>query len=391
MTRPAVRSVKTRRVFYIPGFDPFPSRRYRELFRTEGKAQAQISGYDLSMKADGPGWRTTYQNRGDDHSVITQFRVLSWSDVVKSQMHGGPFRLLGKLCRTAWIYARSGAYRRLWSLRRGPVLSVVYPVFGFLIQLMIIAALSAVAGYAASSVIGMSGWAVSLIAWPLWRACVQLDRRLYIHYLLHDFAASAEHEGAVSPKMAARIDEFRTQIEEALLSDVDEVLIVGHSSGAHIAALTLAPFAQNETGKLGFVSLGHVFPMLGLLRRADALRTAVRQLGQGNIPWVDVSSLADGCAFALCHPVSVITSCKDTKWPLVFSAAFGKSVSPKRLAAMRWRFFRKHFQYLCAFDRPEYFDYFALTCGSRSLWDRYQSRAPSKSVIMHVARGVRYD
>jgi hypothetical protein len=81
-------------VFYIPGFDPFPSRRYRELFRTEGKAQAQISGYDLSMKADGPGWRTTYQNRGDDHSVITQFRVLSWSDVVKSQMHGGPFRLL---------------------------------------------------------------------------------------------------------------------------------------------------------------------------------------------------------------------------------------------------------------------------------------------------------
>jgi hypothetical protein len=131
--------------------------------------------------------------------------------------------------------------------------------------------------------------------------------------------------------------------------------------------------------------------MLGLLRRADALRTAVRQLGQGNIPWVDVSSLADGCAFALCHPVSVITSCKDTKWPLVFSAAFGKSVNPKRLAAMRWRFFRKHFQYLCAFDRPEYFDYFALTCGSRSLWDRYQSRAPSKSVIMHVARGVRYD
>jgi hypothetical protein len=31
-----------RRVFYIPGFDPFPPRRYRELYRTESQEQARI-------------------------------------------------------------------------------------------------------------------------------------------------------------------------------------------------------------------------------------------------------------------------------------------------------------------------------------------------------------
>ena len=39
-----------RRVFYIPGFDPFPPRRYRELYRTESQEQAQISGYTITQE-----------------------------------------------------------------------------------------------------------------------------------------------------------------------------------------------------------------------------------------------------------------------------------------------------------------------------------------------------
>ena len=38
-------AVFRRRVFYIPGYDPFHPRRYRELYRSEGAQQAGISGY----------------------------------------------------------------------------------------------------------------------------------------------------------------------------------------------------------------------------------------------------------------------------------------------------------------------------------------------------------
>ena len=41
--------VVRRRVFHIPGYDPMHPRRYRELYRTESAAQAQISGYELSL------------------------------------------------------------------------------------------------------------------------------------------------------------------------------------------------------------------------------------------------------------------------------------------------------------------------------------------------------
>ena len=66
---------------------------------------------------------------------------------------------------------------------------------------------------------------------------------------------------------------------------------------------------------------------------------------------------------------------------LWFSAACTQSLSPARWKALRWRFFRLHFQYLCAFDQPKDYDYFQITAGPRLLKDRYKGRGPSKSRI----------
>ena len=60
--------VRRRRVFYIPGYDPIHPRRYRELYRSEGNAQAEISGYDIALSAKsgyGPyGWKITSNQDG---------------------------------------------------------------------------------------------------------------------------------------------------------------------------------------------------------------------------------------------------------------------------------------------------------------------------------------
>jgi hypothetical protein len=97
---------------------------------------------------------------------------------------------------------------------------------------------------------------------------------------------------------------------------------------------------------------------------------------------VDVSAPGDGCSFALCDPVAVSgVSGPDKKWPLVLSAAFTQTLSPERWKALRWRFFRLHFQYLCAFDRPGTYDYFRITAGPLTLAERFKDRAPSNSRI----------
>ena len=104
--------------------------------------------------------------------------------------------------------------------------------------------------------------------------------------------------------------------------------------------------------------------------------------------WVDVTAPGDGCSFALCDPVAVSgVAGPGKRWPLVISAAFTQTLSPARWRALRWRFFRLHFQYLCAFDRPGDYDYFRITAGPLTLSQRFHGRAPSASRIERPVNG----
>lgn len=132
-------TVRKRRVFYIPGYDPIPPRRYRELFRKEGAAQAQISGYQLQMGAgtagQGFGWRARAQIAGQ--SCDSDFQVLVWSDIVRDSMANSVLATYGQLLSTAWAYIGTGALWRLMRLRKGPVIAALYPVVALLGQLVL--------------------------------------------------------------------------------------------------------------------------------------------------------------------------------------------------------------------------------------------------------------
>ena len=129
--------VKTRRVFYVPGYDPIHPRRYRELYRKESAVQAGISGYTVDLKpkaTDGPyGWRV--DARMDDQPVQAHIEVLVWSDIVRGSMSNTIAATYGQLVRTAWVYIASGALWRLMKLRKGPVIAALYPVGMLLVQL----------------------------------------------------------------------------------------------------------------------------------------------------------------------------------------------------------------------------------------------------------------
>ncbi|MEL7202297.1 MAG: hypothetical protein AAGK25_11955, partial [Pseudomonadota bacterium] len=81
MSRSHPKSVKRRRVFYIPGYDPIHPRRYRELYRKESAAQAAISGYDIALHANNGqahfGWQV--DARIDGRQVRADVDVLVWS------------------------------------------------------------------------------------------------------------------------------------------------------------------------------------------------------------------------------------------------------------------------------------------------------------------------
>ncbi len=407
MTEGIERRVARRRVFYIPGYDPIHPRRYRELYRREGAAQAAVSGHALSLspkRGGGPyGWRVTGRVEGAE--VAADIEVLVWSDIVRASMAAGILATYGQLLRTAWTYIASGALRRLMWLRKGPVIAALYPVGMLLAQLLVALGLGALAGWLAVLAlrwagVGTGGWgwalrllAVAAVAWPVLRWFRARDGRLYAYYLMHDYAFSARWGGANPPALEARMAEFGRAVAAALREEgVDEVLVVGHSSGAHLAVSVLADLIRagavpREGPALGLLTLGQVIPMMSFLPRAARLRADLAFLStRGELAWIDVTAPGDGCAFALCDPVAVSgVRPEGARWPLVLSAAFTRTLAPETWRRLRWRFFRLHFQYLCAFDRPGDYDYFRITAGPLTLRHRFAGRAPSRSVIALAA------
>ena len=390
---------RRRRVFYIPGYDPIHPRRYRELYRKEGRDQAAITGYDLTLspgKGDGGRYGWHVETLVDGARTDTDVEVLVWSDIVRDSMSNSIPATYLQLLRTAWAYIGSGALWRLMRLRKGPVIAALYPIVMLLAQL----ALALLAGWllwraaglltpwlgvAAQGIGALAGIAAAVLVLRWFRA---RDNRLYAYYLMHDFAYSAQARGANPPELEARMAEFADTVAAALQTDVDEVLVVGHSSGAHLGVSILADLIRDgrvppNGPALAFLSLGQVVPMVSFLPDAWRLRRDLAYLAQSDrLTWVDVTAPGDGCAFALCDPVAVSgVAPQDKRWPLVFSAAFTQTLGPERLAALKRRYFRLHFQYLCAFDRPKDYDYFLITAGPVTLARRYHGRPASISRI----------
>lgn len=410
--------VARRRVFYIPGYDPFPARRYRELYRKEGARQARISGYALTLSAcpaaKGRGWRATFSEAGTQSQA--EVEILGWSDIVAGSMGGSIAATYLQLVRTAWTYLGSGALFRLVRLRKGPTIAALYPIgvllgealaavgLGWVVATLIHRAFGRLgAGEMATGASGpgLSGLAVSLAvgavcALLLLRWFKARDGRIYAYYLMHDYAFTASEGGALPKALQPRLAAFADKIASALEDDCDEVLVVGHSSGAHLGVMVLADLIRAgrvpaDGPALGFLTLGQVVPMASFLPAASDLRRDLAFLSvRPELTWVDVTAPGDGCAFALCDPVAVsVAAPKGKRWPLVVSAAFSRTLSPETWQALRWRFFRLHFQYLCAFDRPGDYDYFRITAGPETLAARFRGRAPSRSRIERPLSGYR--
>ena len=383
--------VRSRRVFYVPGYDPFPPRRYREFYRKEGRAQAGLSGYALDLRAGEAGagyaWQVDATIQGQD--VQSVMKVLVWSDLVQASMRRGVWATYWLMLRTLWIFWSTGALWAMIRLRPGPMLAGAWPVAGLTVQFLIALAVGALVAAGVHWVwpgtpalaLGLAlGFGATTLVMQGFR---KLDTRFFAYYMLYDFAHTASHRGAFGPELTARLDQFTDEIARALTEDVDEVLIVGHSSGAALAVSLAAALERRglpqDGPRLALLTLGQAIPMQAFLPEARQLRADLRQLGESRaLAWVDVTAQGDGVCFWLTDPVAVCgVHTPACHLPLVFSAAFSQTLSPEAWKRIRRQFFRLHIQYLAAFDRPRDYDYFQITAGPVRLADRYAGRAPS--------------
>ena len=182
----------------------------------------------------GFGWRVAAEMTSEP--VVTDFDVLQWSDLVRNSMAQGIVANYWQTLITIWIYISTGTLARLARLCKGSVLAALYPIVVLVAQLIIgvVAALATAQFLAAvltpwAALFGVVVLPVILIGFR------KLDNRIYAYYLMQDYAFSAQQRGAYPTVLGTRIKGFQAQIAHGLKSDVDEMLVIGHSSGAYLA------------------------------------------------------------------------------------------------------------------------------------------------------------
>lgn len=410
--------VRRRHVFYVPGYDPEARSRYRLLFVREltryakrfGEAKREITRAVLSPDGLVQSWNVGALPGGG--GAETTYDVLLWDDIVARDFARSKFVSVALLV-TGTLHALAAGklaafYRLNW--KYGNI--ILYPFVMVLLlaasAALIAAAAQAYLGPGHASGPGLPPWlalALGGLAGLAWiRAIEALLNRIFFWQLLNDWVFNWQHgQGwredydrrldAFADRVLCRVAEFRAGGEA---EGIDEILIVGHSSGAltavEVAARVLArdPVLGVGTPTLALVTLGSGLPLVALQPRARRLRAEIASLVTSRrIVWVDYHAPQDWMNFPGFDPVEQLDlglGREPAANPLVRSAKFREIISPNTYRKVRWRPFRMHFQFLMANDQRGDYDFFAMTLGPQRLRERVRASRSASAPAPAAAR-----
>ena len=211
------------------------------------------------------------------------------------------------------------------------------------------------------------------------------EARTYMLYLFDDIVSTDEFARGCRLDWEARLADFAGQlVAAAQAAEVDEIVVVGHSSGSFMAvdvmaqALARDPDLGRHGPRLSLLTLGSNLPLLGFNPAGRWFHDKLRRVvGESALTWLDVQSRKDVMSFyqfdqAAGHGITVAASNLRT-----LSVRFRDVLLPENYKRFRWRFFRVHFQYLMANERRATYDYFMMICGPRLLAEVAGSLPPA--------------
>ncbi len=380
------RRVSRRHVFYLSGFDPLGPSRYHGIYAAEALKQSRVNGVPLEVsRRHNEGktvswWQVQALIAGE--AIQTRYEFLRWDDIVRTQWPRSRWAQALQTLSTTWHYLRTGALRRQWA---------VYPV-GASICAMPSAVLVGLLVWTAGSAVlvwrlaAAWGAAMTVLPWMLGMAAAMgvahwLERRLQLAWLMRSYTFTVQFALGKVPEMEARLAAFGRRIADVIdQSEVDEVLVVGHSSGTMMAvsavarALDHVPQRRGDGPALSLMTLGHCIPVLSTLNEASGFRDDLHRVANARRwTWLDFTAPADGCSFVLTDPTK---GCEDMPGasqdrPKLLSPRFATMFSSADYRLIVRDKMRYHFQYLMSTGKPGVYDYFDITAGALTLAQRF--------------------
>ena len=374
--------VQHRHIIYIQGYDPRGLAQYYRMFRTELRKFARL--YELSATTSRPqtapggeiaSW--SIETKAGDWQTRASYDFLRFEDFIQRDLAAPIWRTL---FQAVWIYWRlvfAGTIARFWRANWRFATFITYPHLMLLLE-----AVCAVAvGFAFEKGLGALGVpdpfsiaaAVAAFVAVLGAMLKYTENQTYLLYLLSDTIWTWEFSHRARPEWDQRIDRFAQHlVKVARESDADEIVIVGHSSGSFLGtemlarALKLDPALGRHGPRIVLLTIGGNFPIVGFHAVSKDFRDHLRMLAvEPSIDWIDCQSRKDVMNFYPFDPIKGhdIDVGEARRNPKIVSVRFRDIISPEHYNLFRWKFFRVHFQFVMANERPHAYDFFMIVCG----------------------------
>jgi pimeloyl-ACP methyl ester carboxylesterase len=378
LSRYLSRMVRRRHVYHLAGYDPVDCgaqfRRFvrqLEVFKRTWTVEATLSGLERSSDPPRAWWRVNAH--AADWQVEAVHEVLLWDDIVLGDFgRPTPKRLLKAALAYVDFIATGTMFRYFRANHR-------YVIF-FLIPLLQVVLFAGAAWFCARLLSGFLGLAglteiivggsagllvfICLLQWP--------GRRWRVEQMLDDWIFAREYLYGRRGDIDARLDGFaRTLVARARDSELDEIVIVGHSLGAMLALdlVDRALAMDSEFGRVGaavcVLTVGATIPKFALHPAAKRLRGVIARIAAApSIAWAEYQTRDDIISFYKFDPVALQYAGERLAGkPVIRRVQIHQMLTAQSLSRYRRNYLRLHYQSVMANDRHAPYDYFLMVCG----------------------------
>lgn len=382
--------IQHRHVIYVQGYDPRGLAQYYRMFRTELRKFGRL--YQLSTAVGRPKVATddamaswTVDAGDADWQVRTDYDFLRWEDLIQPDLAAPIWRTVFKA--TAIYYLRlvfTATIARFWKAHWRFATFISYPHLLLIVEALCSLIIS-YGFWALLVALGMPGGLVVPVSAVVFVAALAAflkytEKRTYLLYLFSDTIFTWEFAQGERPEWNARLDRFAEYLVKIARETVaQEIVVVGHSSGSFLSteivgrALELDPDLGRRGPRIVLLTIGGNLPIVGFHHGSVRFREHLRLLAtEPSIDWVDGQSRKDVLSFYPFDPIvgHGIDAGTGRRNPKFMSVRFREIIKPENYNVFRWKFFRVHFQFVMANERPHAYDFFMIVCGPIPLRER---------------------
>ncbi|MEN0000683.1 MAG: lipase [Pseudomonadota bacterium] len=392
-----LRVVRSRIIVFVGGYE----RKSHEAFFRRLNKQAAVSAktWDTHIEAghvrylDGERVASCAYYLRDPSGVSceTDFHFLDIDGWVQADNQRSAMVRLGHYLRSFADYMVSGTGFRFFATNWRFALYFLYPFSAVLLSVLAGWIVGRLAGQLVV-VMGLVGGMAATILLLFF-----LNRRYFLLHLMDLWSFSADYIRQRRPLVRKQLDAWGAYVAQLQADhDVDEILLVGHSTGGAIildvaASAARACRARDVEPKFTIMTVGSTSLKIGLHPAARWYADAIAELeANAHVHWFEYQSLTDLINFYRCDPFALmgVEKSRAAPFPAFQQVRMSHMLDRPFYRQIQFNLLRVHYQFISGNTQRYFYDFPIICFGALSLADRFEFEREAVGVVSKKQVGI---